>query len=183
MKLSEQLKQQRTQRHWSQQDLADHLKISRQSISKWERGTALPSFANVVAISDLFQLSLDELIRDDDAMMAEFTETEDIGPVGRIIYGGLFWGVLGAVIVYFLGMGYENTEELIALPVVLVFIALISVIYANQKHHRAPLSRVVFWLSIGLIALMVLPIIEMNIETAVRVIPGAARAGWQAGAH
>ena len=72
MKIGEQLKIQREQRGWSQQILADHLKISRQSVSKWEQGTALPSFANVVLISDLFNLTMDELVRDDTDLRRTF---------------------------------------------------------------------------------------------------------------
>ena len=47
---------------WSQEDLAEKLNISRQSISKWERGDALPSIDNLIRLSDLLDLSLDELI-------------------------------------------------------------------------------------------------------------------------
>lgn len=184
MEIREQLKQQREQRHWSQQDLAERLQISRQSVSKWERGTALPSFANVVAISDLFGLSIDELIRGDTELMDQLTvaDEEDVGPVGRVIYGGLFWGVIGFLVTWALGLDYQDTATLLQLPIVLVFIALLLTIYANQQHHRAPLSRAVIWLSIGLIALMVLPLISANVAAIVRVVPGAARAGWHAGA-
>lgn len=182
MKISEQLKRQRQQRHWSQQELAERLQISRQSISKWERGVALPSFANVVAISDLFQLSIDDLIREDPEMMTKLTvaDDEDVGPVGRVIYGGLFWGVVGFLVSWGLGIDFQDAEELVQLPLVLVFTGLLMVLYANQKQHRRPLSRAVIWLSISLIALMVLPMISMNVAIALKVIPGAARAGWAA---
>jgi len=185
MKIREALKQQREQRHWSQQELADQLQISRQSISKWERGAALPSFANVVAISDLFHLSIDQLIRGDAELMTKLTvkKDEDIGPVGRIIYGGLFWGAIGFLITWALGIGYEDAEELVQLPLMIIFVSLLLAIYANQKQHRAPLSRAVIWLSIGLIALMVLPMISMDVSAAMAAIPGSVRAGWNAGQH
>ncbi|WP_260152149.1 helix-turn-helix domain-containing protein [Lentilactobacillus hilgardii] len=64
MKIGKVLQVQREKRHWSQAELAEKLSISRQSISKWEQEVALPSFANVVAISDLFKISLDDLIKD-----------------------------------------------------------------------------------------------------------------------
>lgn len=53
MTIGEQLKKQREQRGWSQQILAQRLNISRQSISKWEQGSALPSFANIILLSDV----------------------------------------------------------------------------------------------------------------------------------
>ena len=46
---------------FSQQQLADKLGVSRQSVSKWETGTALPELDKLVAMSELFGVSLDEL--------------------------------------------------------------------------------------------------------------------------
>ncbi|WPQ68015.1 helix-turn-helix domain-containing protein [Weissella paramesenteroides] len=65
MDLGSQIKRQREVKEWSQQILADKLHISRQSISKWEQNTALPSFTNIVAMSELFNISLDEFIKSD----------------------------------------------------------------------------------------------------------------------
>ncbi|KRN98890.1 helix-turn-helix transcriptional regulator [Companilactobacillus kimchiensis] len=60
MKIGDQLQKQRKLHKMSQDELAEKLHISRQSISKWENGGSLPSFSNVVAISDLFHISLDD---------------------------------------------------------------------------------------------------------------------------
>lgn len=65
MDLGSQIRKQREAEKWSQQVLADKLHISRQSISKWEQNTALPSFTNIVAMSELFNISLDEFIKSD----------------------------------------------------------------------------------------------------------------------
>jgi Predicted transcriptional regulators len=70
MKIGEQIQYQRKLNGMSQGELANELHISRQSISKWENGTTLPSFSNIVIISDLFNISLDELIKNDDEVMA-----------------------------------------------------------------------------------------------------------------
>lgn len=69
MKIGEQLQRQRKLHQMSQDELADKLGISRQAISRWENGATLPSFYNVLAISDLFHISLDELIRGDELLM------------------------------------------------------------------------------------------------------------------
>ncbi len=139
----------------------------------------------MVAISDLFHLSIDQLIRGDAELMTKLTvkKDEDIGPVGRIIYGGLFWGAIGFLITWALGIGYEDAAELVQLPLMIIFVSLLLAIYANQKQHRAPLSRTVIWLSIGLIALMILPMISMDVSAAMAAIPGNLRAGWNAGQH
>lgn len=54
----------RTQAGYSQETLAEKLNISRQSVSKWELGITLPDTENLVAISDLFNVSIDFLLRD-----------------------------------------------------------------------------------------------------------------------
>ncbi|MCR4911049.1 MAG: phosphoglucosamine mutase [Bacilli bacterium] len=49
----------------SQEQLADALKVSRQSVSKWESGESLPQIDKVIELCTLFKISADELINDD----------------------------------------------------------------------------------------------------------------------
>lgn len=49
---------------FSQEELANRLNVSRQTISKWEVGDSTPDMEKLIAISDLFDISLDELIMD-----------------------------------------------------------------------------------------------------------------------
>ncbi|VDG20097.1 HTH-type transcriptional regulator ImmR [Lactobacillus parabuchneri] [Lactiplantibacillus mudanjiangensis] len=95
MEIGQRIRQQRKLKQWSQAALGDRLHLSRQSISKWENGTALPSFANIVALSDLFGLSLDELIRPDEQLMAHL-EDRELSPVATIWW----WGLGGAILVF-----------------------------------------------------------------------------------
>ena len=48
----------------SQEELASRLNVSRQTISKWEVGDSTPDMEKIIAISDLFDISLDELVLD-----------------------------------------------------------------------------------------------------------------------
>ena len=52
----------RTQRHWSQTDLADKSGVSRVMIGKYERGEAIPSIEAAKKIADAFEVSLDNLV-------------------------------------------------------------------------------------------------------------------------
>lgn len=52
----------REENNMSQQELAEKIGISRQSISKWETGNALPSIDNLITLSGMLDVSLDELI-------------------------------------------------------------------------------------------------------------------------
>ena len=48
----------------SQDQLAEALNVSRQSVSKWELGESVPDLSRLVALGELFHVSLDELLRD-----------------------------------------------------------------------------------------------------------------------
>lgn len=50
---------------WSQEDFAEKLNVSRQAVSRWENGTALPDAQNVLQISKLFHVTTDYLLNDD----------------------------------------------------------------------------------------------------------------------
>ena len=55
----------------SQEQLADRLGVSRQSVSKWELGEAAPDIGNLVAIGELFGVSLDALLKDELPLTAQ----------------------------------------------------------------------------------------------------------------
>lgn len=62
MTLEEQIRNYRKQAGMSQEQMADKIGVSRQAITKWENGTGIPDISNLVAIAELFQVSLDELL-------------------------------------------------------------------------------------------------------------------------
>lgn len=62
MDFNNRLYQLRKQKGFSQEELANRLNVSRQTISKWEVGDSTPDMEKLVAISDLFGVSLDNLV-------------------------------------------------------------------------------------------------------------------------
>ena len=65
MKLHEKILFLRKSRGMTQEELADHLDISRQAVSRWESGTAMPDAGNVVQLAKLFAVTTDYLLRED----------------------------------------------------------------------------------------------------------------------
>ncbi|MBQ6841155.1 MAG: helix-turn-helix transcriptional regulator [Bacilli bacterium] len=65
MNLSENIKKIRKENNLSQEQLAEKLGVSRQSVSKWESGQAYPEMDKVIQICDLFNLNMDELMKSD----------------------------------------------------------------------------------------------------------------------
>ncbi|MDQ0429221.1 transcriptional regulator with XRE-family HTH domain [Planomicrobium stackebrandtii] len=68
MVFSERLKSEREKKGWSQADLADKIHVSRQSVSKWETGKNYPSIEVIINLSDLFGVTIDELLRSDEEL-------------------------------------------------------------------------------------------------------------------
>ena len=66
MKFNEKLISLRKSMGLSQEELGAELKVSRQTISKWESGQSYPDFQRLVLLSDYFGRTLDELVRDVD---------------------------------------------------------------------------------------------------------------------
>ena len=65
MNLSDKLIKLRKEKGWSQEYFAEKLDVSRQAISRWENGTALPDAQNILRISKLFHVTADYLLNDD----------------------------------------------------------------------------------------------------------------------
>ena len=65
MFFSEKLYSLRRAKGLSQENLADMLNVSRQSVSKWEAGAAMPEIEKLMAIADIFSVSVDSLLRDE----------------------------------------------------------------------------------------------------------------------
>lgn len=80
MTLGENIVRLRTQKNWSQGDLADALDISRQSVSKWETDASIPELDKLLKLCELFGVTLDELVRGEDAPKAETTVPASFTP-------------------------------------------------------------------------------------------------------
>lgn len=65
MNLSEHLEDLRKQHDLTQDQLAEKLTVTRQAISRWERGLAYPTVDNLKALAQLYQVSLDTLLLDE----------------------------------------------------------------------------------------------------------------------
>lgn len=76
MELSEKLKKCRTSKKMTQADVAEKLHISRKTVSGWENGRSYPDIRSIVELSDLFGISTDELLRDDQ-VLEHFSEQNE----------------------------------------------------------------------------------------------------------
>lgn len=78
MNIAETIKKYRTEKKLTQEQLAKELNVSRSAVSSWEVGRNYPDLEMLVSISDLFGISLDELLREDNQVLEKITEDTQI---------------------------------------------------------------------------------------------------------
>ena len=124
MELGKQIKMHRLETKLSQEDLTDWVYVSRQTISNWENDKSYPDVNSLVLLSEIFQISLDKLIKGDIDAMKEVIEKQEIEKMnhyGKIytvmfivtvvsvvalfmwlhVWGVIPWGILWTVSMYF----------------------------------------------------------------------------------
>ncbi|MDO4887059.1 helix-turn-helix domain-containing protein [Streptococcus sp.] len=68
IQLSKNIKKHRLMKDMSQNELALRIGVSHQTISKWEIGENFPDFMSLISLAQLFEVSLDSLVYQDDLL-------------------------------------------------------------------------------------------------------------------
>ena len=97
MELGKQIKVYRQEAHLSQEELANRVYVSRQTISNWENDKSYPDVNSLVLLSEIFQISLDKLIKGDIEVMKDVIQKEEIDKMNR--YGKIYTILLIATVV------------------------------------------------------------------------------------
>ncbi len=131
MEISTQIKKYRNTMELSQEELAEKIYVTRQTISNWENGKSYPDIHSLLLLSSLFNVSLDQLIKGDIEIMKKEINKEDVArfnKAGKLfavafvasiiafiplvvflkIYGVVIWAILYLVV---LGLAF-NVEKL-----------------------------------------------------------------------
>ena len=77
MQVGKQIQHYRKEKNLSQDELAEIIFVSRQSISNWERGATYPDIQNLLLLSKVFEVSLDQLIKGDVETMKQIIHDQD----------------------------------------------------------------------------------------------------------
>ena len=96
MELGTQIRKYRNERTLSQEALAEKVYVSRQTVSNWENDKSYPDVNSLVLLSEVFEISLDQLIKGDVEMMKEQIDQTDHKKFERLsnIFTILFLAVL-----------------------------------------------------------------------------------------
>lgn len=78
MELGNKIKYYRGEKELSQEELAERVYVSRQTISNWENNKSYPDINSIVLLSEIFEISIDNLIKGDVEQMKKEINTEDV---------------------------------------------------------------------------------------------------------
>lgn len=124
MELGGQIRKYRDTLGLSQEELAEKVFVTRQSVSNWETGKTYPDIHSLLLLGNLFGCTLDELIKGDIETMKEEINKVEIEKLNR--WGGLL--TLLMLMVVLLPVPLMLNEERIGLPVILIVLGALFVV-------------------------------------------------------
>ena len=91
--LSQNLQELRKRFHFSQEEVAERIGVSRQAVAKWESGETVPDLPNAIALAALYDVTLDDLVSDR-------PETGlPVPPKGKHLFGAVTVGDKGQIVI------------------------------------------------------------------------------------
>ena len=127
MDIGSKLKTSRIKAGLTQETVAEKIGVSRQTISNWENNKSYPDIVNVISLSNLYSVSLDELLKEDKNMLQYLEEStnnvksrQNFSKMIQIIAYLIVWAM--SIIVFWLGgksdaMGYSLVVFFLVLPI------------------------------------------------------------------
>ncbi|VTS47343.1 transcriptional regulator [Streptococcus porcinus] len=107
MELGKKLSSCRKKAGFSQEDLAEKIYVSRQTISNWENDKSYPDIHSLIALANLFNLSLDQLVEGDIDEMKKLVQSDDLKQFNRdgwaMTLGSLIMALTAYPLIHFLG--------------------------------------------------------------------------------
>ena len=104
MEIGKKLKEARLNRDLTQEVIAEKLNVSRQTISNWENEKSYPDIISVIELSNLYSISLDDLLKGDDAMMEHLQESTNVVKSNQKLLRAIILNIIVVILLVTLGM-------------------------------------------------------------------------------
>ncbi len=134
MELGNQIKKYRNELSLSQDALAEKVYVSRQTISNWENGKSYPDVNSLVLLSEVFQTSIDRLIKGDVEVMKKQVRSEDTREFKRL--NTLYFVLFLALMVSPIPLAYDLRIMGIVIWVVLAAVTLFVALAVEKKKKQ-----------------------------------------------
>lgn len=80
--------------HLTQEEVAEHVQVSRQAVAKWENGETTPDITNCIALAELYNVSIDDLVKHEDEYGGAM-----IAPKGKHFFGSVTMNERGQIVI------------------------------------------------------------------------------------
>ncbi|MGC3787874.1 helix-turn-helix domain-containing protein [Priestia aryabhattai] len=105
MELGEQLQKLREQKNMSREELAQEMNVSRQAVYKWENNKGYPDIENLIKLSDLYNITLDKLIKGDHSFQKKIVIDKKKNNIEDLSDPGFLIGIILVFVGLFLDLG------------------------------------------------------------------------------
>ena len=132
MQFSDKLKQARQQHHLTQMQVGTQLHVSAKTISSWENGRSFPDISTLVSISDLYQISLDQLLREDQDIVQHYeTISKQAQRYQKYFQITYFLNILLILAIWSVQITSSNSKQILAW----LFLALVVNLVVMATHY------------------------------------------------
>lgn len=141
MGIADKIKNARIKKEYTQEQAAEKLSVSRQTISNWENEKSLPDIISIIRMSELYGVSLDELLKGDKVLMEKVErDVMAVKAEKKMIKFAWVSIVIGAIMII-LGRIFKRNPFIDfingALPWVLLgLLFLFAILYLNKEEKR-----------------------------------------------
>lgn len=104
MEIGKKLKDARMRSGFTQESVAEKVNVSRQTISNWENEKSYPDIISVIELSNLYSISLDELLKGDEKMMEHLEESTNVVKSTRKLIGAILLNIITVILLSTLSM-------------------------------------------------------------------------------
>ena len=104
MEIGKKLKDARMRSGFTQESVAKKVNVSRQTISNWENEKSYPDIISVIELSNLYSISLDELLKGDEKMMEHLEESTNVVKSTRKLIGAILLNLITVILLVTLSM-------------------------------------------------------------------------------
>ena len=133
MEIGKKLKDARIKAKFTQEEIAEELNVSRQTISNWENEKSYPDIISVIELSDFYSISLDDLLKGDEKMIEHLEESTNIVKSNQKLLGAIILNIITVILLITLGMFLPNKSYYLIIVFCLAIVSSSLLLYQMIK--------------------------------------------------
>ena len=133
MEIGQKLKDARVHSGLTQEVVAEKINVSRQTISNWENEKSYPDIISVIELSNLYCISLDDLLKGDSKMIEHLEESTNVVKSNKKLIGAISLNIVVVILLITLNMFLPNNSYYLILVFCIAIISSATLLYQIIK--------------------------------------------------